>query len=51
MNSMQMKDDKAGNKSANKEGKEGKKRERERRIEIDSQKSLNFGLCPMREKQ
>ena len=35
---MQKKDDKVGNITANKEGKEGKKRERERKIEIDSRK-------------
>ena len=35
---MQNKDDKVGNKTAYKEGKEGKKRELERKIEIDSQK-------------
>ena len=35
---MQKKDDKVGNTTVNKEGKEEKKRERERKIEIDSQK-------------
>ena len=34
---MQNKDDKVGNKTINKEGKEGEKK-RERKIEIDSQK-------------
>ena len=38
---MQKKDDKVGNKPANKQGKEGKKTERERKIEFDSQKSQN----------
>ena len=44
---MQKKDDKVSNKTANKEGKEGKKRERERKIEVDSLKktSPNFGFC------
>ena len=35
---MQKKDDKVGNTTVNKEGKEEKKREREGKIEIDSQK-------------
>ena len=39
---MQNKDDKVGNKTINKEGKEGEKK-RERKIEIDSQKEKN---CP-----
>ena len=44
---MQKKDDKMSNKTANKEGKEGEKRERERKIEVDSLKktSPNFGFC------
>ena len=44
---MQNKDDKVGNKTINKEGKEGEKK-RERKIEIDSQKKKNcpnFGFC------
>ena len=45
---MQKKDDKVGNKTANKEG---KKRERERKIEIDSPKKSKFWLLRMREKQ
>ena len=47
---MQSKDDKVGNKTINKEGKEGK-RERERKIEIDSKKKSKFWLLHMREKQ
>ena len=35
---MQKKDDKVGNKTTNKEKKEGKKGERERKIEIDGKK-------------
>ena len=42
---MVKKDDKMGNKSRNREGKERKDREQERRIEIDSQKIPNFALC------
>ena len=45
---MRKKDDKVGNKNGNKKGKErekkGKKEESEKKIEIDSQKSPNFGL-------
>ena len=37
-NSMQNKDDKVGNKTANKQERQRKKREQERKIEIDSQK-------------
>ena len=47
---MQKKDDKVGNKTTNKEKKEGKKGERERKIEIDGKKkkkktSANFLFC------
>ena len=42
---MQKKDDKVGNTTVNKEGKEEKKIERERKIEIDSQKSPRPNLC------
>ena len=46
---MQKKDDKVGNKTTNKEKKEGKKGERERKIEIDGKKkkkkSVNFLFC------
>ena len=51
---MQKKDQKVGNKTANKERKEGKKEDRERKIEIDSQKKTKkckFWLLRMREKQ
>ena len=51
---MQKKDDKVGNITANKEGKEAEKRERERKIEIDSQKIKNkskFWPRRMRRKQ
>ena len=44
---MHKKDDKVGNKTTNKEG----KRERERKIEINSQKSPKFWLLRMREQQ
>ena len=44
-NSMVKKDDKMGNKSRYRKGKERKDRDQERRIEIDSQKSPNFALC------
>ena len=37
-------DDKMGNKSRNRKGKEWKDRDQERRIQIDSQKSPNFAL-------
>ena len=51
---MQNKDDKVGNKTINKERKEGEKK-RERKIEIDSQKERRkkskFWLLRMREKQ
>ena len=50
---MQNKDDKVGNKTIDKEGKEGEKK-RERKIEIDSQKKKKlskFWLLRMREKQ
>ena len=43
---MQNKDDKVGNKTANKQERQRKKREQERKIEIDSQKKgPNFGFC------
>ena len=42
---MVKKDDKMGNKSRYRKGKERKDRDQERRIEIDSQKSPNFALC------
>ena len=45
-NSMVKKDDKIGNNSRYRKGKERKDRDQERRIEIDSQKSPNFALCP-----
>ena len=41
---MQSKDDKVGNKTINKEGKEGEKK-REKKIEIDSQKKKNSPYC------
>ena len=41
---MRKKDDKVGNKNGNKKGKEREKEESEKKIEIDSQKSPNFGL-------
>ena len=47
---MQKKDDKVGNKTVNKQERQSKKRERERKLETDSQKS-KFWLLPMREKQ
>ena len=37
---MQKKDDKVGNTTVNKEGKDEKKRERERKIKIDSPKKV-----------
>ena len=43
---MQKKDDKVGNKTANKEE---KKRERDRKIEIDPPKKSKFWLLRMRE--
>ena len=46
---MQKKDDKVGNKTANKQERQ-KKREGERKIEIDSQKRTKFWLLCMREK-
>ena len=43
---MKKKDDKVGNKIANKEERQRKKRVQERKMEADSQKkSLNFGFC------
>ena len=43
---MQKKDDKVGKKIANKEERQRKKRERQRKIEIDSPKKINnFGFC------
>ena len=47
---MQKKDDKVGNKTVNKQERQSKKRERERKLETDSQKS-KFWLLRMREKQ
>ena len=47
---MQKKDDKVGNKTANKEERQRKKRERERKIEKDLTKNNNW-LVHMREKQ
>ena len=47
---MQKKDDKVGNKTANKQERQSKKRERERKLETDSHKS-KFWLLRMREKQ
>ena len=47
-NSMQNKDDKVGNKTANKQERQRKKREQERKIEIDSQKKgpkFGFWAC------
>ena len=41
---MQKKDDKVGNTTVNKEGKEEKKRERERKFEIDSQKKVHVQI-------
>ena len=41
---MVKKDDKMGNKSRNRKGKERKDRDQERRIQIDSQKSPKFAL-------
>ena len=46
---MQKKDDKVGNKTANKEERQRKKRERERKIEKDLTKNNNW-LVHMREK-
>ena len=40
---MLKKDDKVGNKNGNKKGKVREKEESEKKIEIDSQKSPNFG--------
>ena len=48
---MQNKDDKVGNKTANKQDRQRKKREQERKIEIDSQKRSKFWLLRMCEKQ
>ena len=53
---MQKKDDKVGNKTTNKEKKEGKKGERERKIEIDGKKKkkknkCKFSVLRIREKQ
>ena len=39
---MQNKDDKVGNKTANKQERQKKKREQERKIEIDSQKKVQI---------
>ena len=39
---MQNKDDKVGNKTANKQERQRKKREQERKIEIDSQKKVQI---------
>ena len=39
---MQKKDDKVGNKTANKQERQRKKREQERKIEIDSQKKVQI---------
>ena len=50
-NSMQNKDDKVGNKTANKQGRQRERRQQERKIEIDSQKKPKFWLLRMREKQ
>ena len=47
---MQKKDDKVGNKTVHKQERQSKKRERERKLETDSQKS-KFWLLRMREKQ
>ena len=41
---MQKKNDKVGNKTANKQERQGKKREQERKIQIDSQKRSKFWL-------
>ena len=49
-NSMQKKDDKVGNKTANKEERQRKKREQETKIEKDLTKNNNW-LVHMREKQ
>ena len=50
---MQKKDDKVGNKTTNKEKKEGKKGERERKIEIDGKKKkkskCKFSVLRIRE--
>ena len=46
---MQKKDDKVGNKTANKEEGQRKKRERDKKIELDSQKKAKFWLVHMRE--
>ena len=48
---MQNKDDKVGNKTANKQERQREKREQERKIAIDSQKRSKFWLLHMREKQ
>ena len=48
---MQNKDDKVGNKTANKQERQRKKREQERKIEVHSQKRAKFWLLHMREKQ
>ena len=42
---MQKKDDKVGNKTANKERKEGEKRAREKARNRFAKKSPNFGFC------
>ena len=50
---MQNKDDKVGNKTTNKQERQRKKREQERKIQIDSQKKVQiyFWLLCVREKQ
>ena len=44
---MQNKDDKVGNKTANKQERQREKREQERKIAIDSQKRSKFWLLHM----
>jgi len=48
---MQNKDDKVSNKTASKQERQRKKREQERKNEIDSQKRSKFWILCMREKQ
>ena len=48
---MQNKDNKVGNKTANKQERQRTKREQERKIEIDLQKRSKFWLLHIREKQ
>ena len=50
-NSIQKKDDKVGNKTANKDERQRKRRERERNIEIDLQKKSKFWPVRLHEKQ